>query len=346
MRSLLVLLTLLAAVVPAGAQQPDIPPVAQLPGAQAAPPTTTAPPADASQPTVFRSGASLVALNVTVTDGSKRLVTGLRADDFAVFEDGIQQRVQFFEAAEVPIDLILLIDTSSSMRDKMPIVHEAALGFLKTLRPIDRGAIVTFSDNVNVALGLTPDRSALEQAIRQTRAHGATALHNALYVALKEFGRSAQQGPDVRRQAIAVLSDGEDTSSLVSFDDVLAMARKTGVSVYTIKLQSEFAGHRANAQSNGDRTSRYFSESGYAMKTLATETGGLSFFPEVITDLKNVYGSIAQELSAQYSIGYTPTNPRRDGRFRRIIVRILTNPTLRPRARAGYTADADRRASR
>ena len=122
------------------------------------------------------------------------------------------------------------------------------------------------------------------------RANGATALHNAIYVALKEFGRAAQQGSDVRRQAIAVLSDGEDTSSLVSFDDVLGLARRGGVGIYPIRLQSQFASARASLDTNG----RYFSESAYSMKTLAQETGGKAYFPSVIGELKNVYAGIAQ----------------------------------------------------
>lgn len=298
----------------------------------------------AQQPAPFKSGASLVALNVTVTDGSKRAVGGLHADDFAVYEDGVQQRVQFFEASGVPIDLILLIDASSSMRDKMTVVHEAALGFLKTLRDGDRGAIVSFSDTVNVSQPLTTDRAALTAAVRGTRADGATALHNALYISLKEFGRLAQPGSpgsDVRRQAIAVLSDGEDTSSLVSFDDVLALARRSGVGIYPIRLQSQFASLRTNL----DENRKYFSESAYSMKTLAQETGGQAYFPAMIGELRNVYAVIAQELSTQYSIGYTPTNSRRDGRFRRIVVRLPAQPDLKPRARAGYTVEAERTAA-
>jgi Ca-activated chloride channel family protein len=314
----LVVALVVAAVSAVLAQQPEVEP--------------------AQQPAPFRSGASLVALNVTVTDGSKRAVSGLHAGDFAVYEDGVQQRVQFFESSGVPIDLILLIDASSSMRDKMTVVHEAALGFLKTLREGDRGAIVSFSDTVNVSQPLTTDRSALAAAVRATRADGATALHNALYISLKEFGRSAHQGSDVRRQAIAVLSDGEDTSSLVSFDDVLALARRSGVGIYPIRLQSQFASLRANL----DENRKYFSESAYSMKTLAQETGGQAYFPAIIGELKNVYAGIAQELSTQYSIGYTPTNARRDGRFRRIVVRLPAQPDLKPRARAGYTAEADR----
>ncbi len=311
-------------------------------GVPAQQPQTDAVQQPANGQTIFRSGASLVALNVTVTDPGKRFVRGLQAEDFAVFEDGVQQRVQFFEAGEVPIDLILLMDGSSSMRDKMATAKEAALGFLKTLRDGDRGAVVTFSDTVSVAQPLTGDRASLERAVQGAQAHGATALHNALYVSLKEFGRAAQQSADLRRQAIAVLSDGEDTSSLVSFDDVLALARKSGVSIYAIRMQSEFTTTRANM----DAGRRYFSESTYAMKSLAHETGGQAYFPNHIADLKNIYAGIAQELSAQYSIGYTPTNTRRDGRFRRITVQLPLQPTLKPRARAGYTADADRRAAR
>jgi Ca-activated chloride channel family protein len=328
-RLALVLGLLVTAVTVLPAQQP-----------QAEPPTPagqSAPAAQAPQaPAVFRSGASLVALNVTVMDSSRRFVPGLRAEDFAVYEDGVQQAVQFFEASDVPIDLILLLDASSSMRDKMPVVHEAALGFLHTLRDGDRGAVVTFNDSVSIAQTLTGDRSALEAAVTATTASGSTALHNALYVALKEFGRSAQQGGDIRRQAIAVLSDGDDTSSLVSFDDVLKLARGTGVGIYTIRVESRLT--RGRVTSIGRPAQ--FSESKYAMNTLARDTGGQAFFPAYVTDLKQVYASIAEELSAQYSIGYTPNNSRRDGRFRRIVVRLPSQPNLRPRTRSGYTAEA------
>ena len=307
---------------------------------------TLAMPASAQTPTpsepgqgasVFRSGASLVALNVTVTEG-KRLIPGLTLDDFAVYEDGVLQRVQFFESHDIPIDLILLIDTSASMSDKMPVVHEAAIGFLKTLRATDRGAVVTFGDNVNIVQALTSDRTELEEAVRRAQPHGSTALNNALYVAMKEFGRTAQQTGEVRRQAIAVLSDGEDTSSVIGFDDVLTMARKTGINIYTICLQNHYSIARA------DSSRKYFSESDYSMKTLAQETGAQSYFPQSVQELKGIYAGISDELSNQYSIGYSPTNWRADGRFRRIIVKVTAHPEFRPRARLGYTAETVRSA--
>jgi Ca-activated chloride channel family protein len=292
---------------------------------------------DIQTPT-FRSGASLVSLNVTVMDTSSHYITGLQSGDFAVFEDGVKQDVRFFESTAVPVDLFVLIDTSASMTDRMDVVHEAAIGFLRTLRPGDRGAVVAFSDTVTVVQPLTEDRPLLEKAIESTHAHGATALNNAIYIALKQFGQQARQEGAVRRQAIAVLSDGEDTSSLVSFDDVLGLARKMGVNIYTVSLQSKYAGQR-QAQ---DGMRRYFSESDYSMKTLARETGAQSFFPALATDLKGVYAAIAAELASQYSIGYVPANNRNDGRFRRVVVQITSRPDLKPRTRLGYTANGDR----
>jgi Ca-activated chloride channel family protein len=287
---------------------------------------------------VFRTSTNLVALNVTVTDPRQQYVTGLKLEDFAVFEDGVQQQIQFFEATEVPIDLIVLLDASSSMSDKMDVVQEAAVGFLKSLRPADRGAIVTFADQVDILQPLTSDRDALEKAVRSTRARGATSLHNAIYIALKQFGRPAGAGGEVRRQALAVLSDGQDTASLVSFDDVLTLARKSGVSVYTIALQSKYVSER-QAES---RQRRSFSDADYGMKMLAAETGAQAFFPAAIHELKRVYASISGEIASQYSLAYAPANPRADGRYRRIVVRVASQPQLRLRTRTGYTPEASR----
>lgn len=282
---------------------------------------------------VFRSSASLVALNVTVTKGDE-LITGLQAADFEVYEDGVQQEVRFFESQSVPMDVILLLDTSASMRNRMPVVHEAARAFMKVLGQGDRGAIVAFNDSVDVLQDLTSDTAAIEAAINATTASGSTALHNALYVALKQFGRSARQSGDVRRQAIAVLSDGEDTTSVITFEAVVNLARRMGVNIYTIGLRSELSRIRQAS----DRA--YVSDADYALRSLARETGARAFFPANVHELKGVYQDIAAELEAQYSIAYAPANGRPDGRFRRIQVRVTSDPHCRPRARAGYTADA------
>jgi Ca-activated chloride channel family protein len=251
----------------------------------------------------------------------------------------VQQELQFFESSSVPVDLIVLIDTSSSMRGRMELVHDAAIGFIETLRDGDRGAVVAFSDQAEVVQSLTGDREQLREAIRTTKAYGGTALHNAVYIALKQFGRLAAQNEDVRRQAIALLSDGDDTSSLIAFEDVMQQARRSGVSIYTIALKSKYATMQASAEGR-----RYFSESDYEMKTLARETGGQAFFPLRAHELGGIYDDIAEELSCQYSIGYASKNRRQDGEFRRVVVRVTGRPELRPRTRTGYLADTTRRA--
>ena len=285
------------------------------------------------QSSVFRSGASLVALNVSVVGPDKRFVTGLDASDFVVLEDGVRQEVRFFESSAVPVDLIILLDTSSSMRHRMEMVHEAALGFINTLRDGDRAAVVAFADGVRVIQPLTSDRGVLDGAIRSTTANGGTALNNALYVALKQFGRGARDTGDIRRQALAVLSDGNDTASLVSFDDVMELAQKSGVCVYPIALTSE--------EKPAENEPHFQSQSQYAMRQLAQQTGAQAFFPATVRELPRIYSSIAEEISHQYSIAYAPTNPRFDGSFRRIVVQVTGRPDAKPRVRPGYLAVAD-----
>ena len=289
---------------------------------------------------VFRSGVDLVALNVVVTDGQQKLVTGLKVADFVVFEDGVRQDVSFFAGGQVPLDLALLLDTSASMSDKMATVQEAAAGFASSIREGDRVTIVDIKETVKVLHPLDGDVEGARQAIRGTTARGGTALYNGLYTTLKEMVKQRRGSEDVRRQAIAVLSDGDDTASLITFDDVLEVAKQAGVAIYTITLRSP--GVIRQAASGGHRS---FSQSEFTMRALAQETGARSFFPAEIGELVSVYGSIAEELASQYAIGYTPKNPKRDGAFRRVIVQVEDHPGARTRTRSGYPAPRETRAS-
>ena len=280
----------------------------------------------------FRSTIDLVALNVVVTDGKQNFVNGLTADKFAIFEDGIRQDVRFFAAGEVPLDLAILLDTSASMTDKLTTAQQAAVGFASTLREQDRLLVVDIKDSTKVISPLGGDKDAAKKAILATAPRGGTGLYNGLYLTLKELTKARRGSGDVRRQALVVLSDGDDTASLMSFDDVMALAKESGISIYTITLKSKWMTRNATAGS------RYFSQSEYSMKALAQETGGRSFFPLEITDLSGVYASIAEELASQYALGYTSKNPKRDGGFRRVIVRVTDHPGVQTRARSGYLA--------
>src|SRR5262249_52387294 len=175
----------------------------------------------AAQQPAFRSGVDLVSLNVTVMEGT-HYVTDLEQKDFNVFEDGVKQDVTFFNKGNLPIALALLLDTSARMDTKLPTAQEAAIGFAKRLRPQHLAQVIDFDNRVTVLQQFTSSPQDLETAIRRTSAGGSTSLYNAVYIALKDLKKVVAKNTDeIRRQAIIVLSDGEDTSSLLPFEEVL-----------------------------------------------------------------------------------------------------------------------------
>ena len=274
----------------------------------------------------FRSAVDIVSLNITVVDAANHYVTDLEQPDFSIFEDGVKQDVTFFTRRPQPIALSLLLDSSASMEDKLPLLQEAATNFVRRLRPNDLGQIIDFDSRVTIRQPFTSKQSDLESAIAQTTSGGSTSLHNAIYISLKELAKmKALNEEDVRRQALIVFSDGEDTSSLVSFDEVLDLAKRSETAIFTIALRGT------------DSNTRGFREAEFIMRQLAQETGGRSFFPARIEDLSGVYTQIADELASQYTVGYASRNARNDGAFRRIVVQ-LARPNVTARTKKGYYA--------
>ena len=278
----------------------------------------------------FRSGVDLVALNVVATDSQGRPVRELSQADFVVTENGQQQDVSVFAVVPAPIDLALLLDTSASMSQKMGTVQRAAIGFTSVVRPGDRISIVDIKDTIKILHPLNEDVAGARQAIGLTSPRGNTSLYNGLYTTLREMMKQRPLDGGLRRQAIVVLSDGDDTSSLVTMDDLMDLAKQAGVAIYTITLQEESALLRGSA--NDPRSHK---ESMFAMKALAQETGARAFFPPSLLELAGVYDAIGKELANQYLVGYVPRNPHGDGSYRRIDVRI-ERPGIRARTRAGY----------
>ena len=282
------------------------------------------PPADptAPQQPAFRAGVDVVSLNVTVTDRGARFVTDLSRESFRVYEDGVLQDITYFARQQLPIALALLVDTSASMDEEMATAQEAAIGFAQRLNPDDLAEIVDFDSRVDVLQTFTNDIEQLERAIRQTSAGGSTSLYNALYISLKEIGKAPLRVEDVRREAIVVLSDGEDTSSLVTFEEVLDLAKRSETAIYTIGLKVDESGSG-------------FREADFVLRQLAQETGGRAFFPDDANDLAGIYEQISDELSNQYSLGYISANPLRNGRWRRIVVRVDRDDVF-ARTKQGY----------
>jgi Ca-activated chloride channel homolog len=291
-------------------------------------PPPTQPPAPRRRPPIFEAGIEIIQLAVSVMDAHNRYITGLREADFAVFEDGVRQDLTLFNHDDIPISLALMLDTSASMDEKMKEAQDAAVRFVRTLRPQDKAEVMQFNDRPTVLQDFTSDLTALEAAVRRTESSGPTLLHNALYVVLKDLAKQKKVG-ELRRRAIVILSDGEDTGSLVTDEQVLELARQTEINIYAISLR---------AKGGSERNRMSFSQAGHLMTALARETGGQVYFPNSISELDAVYDRIAEELRTQYSLGYVSSNKRRDGRWRRVVVRTPERDDLQVRHKIGYYA--------
>ena len=280
-------------------------------------------------PSLFRSGVDLVSLSVTVSNSAHSYVGDLNRDDFVVLENGVPQNVTYFARTAVPLTLALLIDSSASMEQAMVTAQEAAVGFVRTLTRADTAAIVDFDSRVEMAQGFTSDVRALEEAILRTTAGGATAMFNAIYIALKELAKKTapDEAQRPRRRAIILLSDGDDTSSLVSFEEALDAASRSDTAIYTIGLGvKDVSGPRPGSQ-----------EGAFILRRLAEQTGGRAFFPKQAKDLADVYRDIREELSSQYSLAYESSSARKDGEWRRIAVRV-NRESVSVRTKQGYFA--------
>lgn len=290
------------------------------------------PGADAPRIPSFGVGVEVVNLNLSVTDAKGRYVTDLGERDLAVYEDGVRQEICLFTQEKWPISAAILIDGSGSMNPVLPVAKDAAIRLLRTLGPRDQASVVQFNRRATVLQDYTSDVAALENSVRQIQAEGETALYTSLYVTLKGMVALRKEG-DLGRRAVVVLSDGEDTVSAVTDEQVFELARRAEVAVYAIGLLPPRPGSAGRA-----------SLPTYFLSTLARETGGRAYFPTSLAELDGVYDQIAEEIRTLYGVGYVSSNPARDGKWRQIAIQAL-RANLLVRHRSGYYASRlDRRA--
>jgi VWFA-related protein len=277
----------------------------------------------------FSSGVEMVKLDVTATDGKGRHVPALNEGDFKIYEDGVAQHVSVFTRERLPLSLSVLIDASNSMQSSLPAVKAAALRLLREMRGDDQAQIVQFNNHFTVRQDFTSDPAALEAAVKAIRVSGSTGLYNALYLTLKaarQYGRPAE----LTRQAIVLLTDGADTSSLVTEDQILEAARQGNVSVYVISLRlpEQESWGTDDADRNRDR---------FFLNELVRDTGGRAYFPTELFQLNGVYDTIADELRTQYTLGYISSNSDGNRRYRRVAIHMAP-PNVVVRHRPGYYA--------
>jgi len=255
-----------------------------------------------------------VLLWVTATDEEGNLVTDLTKDDFTVLEDDEPQQVVDFHMDTRPIKMAILIDTSSSMVDKIEEVHDAAGAFVESLREIDEALIIDFDENVYLIQDLTSDVDDLKKSIESTEPLGATALYDALHAAYRKIGTFDG------RKVIVVLSDGEDTSSQFGFERILEEAKTNSTMIYAIGLGIEGARPRRDV-----------------LKDFSGNTGGEFFYIKKKGTLQDAYARIAEELGKQFFLTYATTNEAWDGRWIKLKVESKREG-VKIRARRGYFA--------
>jgi Ca-activated chloride channel homolog len=273
-------------------------------------------------PPTFRTGTQIVSMFVTVTDAQRRLVPNLVQEDFEVRDNDKPQPIVLFENKNLPITVVVMLDTSGSMTGSLSLLRDAAEQFLIRLFPDDKAKVGAFNDKIEVSGRFSSDRDDLIAEMRGLDYGNGTRLFDALAVSLDEL-----KGIEGRR-VILVFTDGEDTASRVGAGSIIDRARAEEVMVYAIGFQSEFF--------NGVRMIRSKPDGG--LRKVADETGGGYFELTKSADLAPAFTRVAQELHSQYVIGFAPA--QLDGRVHKLAVR-LKQPGLTARARRSYQAAPD-----
>ena len=265
----------------------------------------------------------LVNVLFTVTDRRSKLVTDLEEQNLKIFEDNkLQMITNFTRETDLPLTIAMLIDTSTSIRDRFKFEQEAAISFLfNTLRPKkDKALLITFDSAIELAQDYTDNPEVLSKAIRQVQPGGGTKMFDAVFLACQEKLKA-----ETGRKILIVISDGDDNLSLKSLNGTLEMAQKSDVTIYTISTNS--SGFYGIAAPKADKV----------LKQLAEDTGGRAFFPFKAEDLSKSFQHISAELRSQYSLAYRSSNPARDGSFRSIKIET-DRKNLIVKSRKGYYA--------
>jgi Ca-activated chloride channel homolog len=266
---------------------------------------------------------NLVVLHTTVLDDRGRFAEGLKEENFRVFEDKAQQKLSLFKREDIPVSMGLVIDNSGSMREKRPRVNEAAITLVQASNKDDEAFVVNFNDDFYLDLDkdFTNSISELKEALERIDSRGSTALYDALIGSLDHLKKASKD-----KRVLLVVTDGEDNTSRNNLEKTIREIQRTNTVIYTIGLLGEEKGKNKTKAKK-------------ALQQIATASGGLAFFPESVDDVHNICEQVAHDIRNQYTLGYYPTNDRRDGSYRSVQVDILPprgRGKLVARTRNGY----------
>jgi len=293
----------------------------------------------------IRVDSDLVDLKVGVVSlNSQTRVSSLELKDFLVLEDGQPQQISFFAAADAPFDLVLLLDLSGSIADKLKLVRRSAKSFVDATRPLDRVAIVTFTDVPHLVSGFTWDRKELKNSIDKIeKPVGGTNFWDSLDYVLETV---LSPGSNSRRSAVVVMTDGVDNAlpevfgegSRITFDELLDVVRRSESIVFPIYLDTE----REEVKRHRTPSSAY--PIARDQLTRLAETCGTTLYKaSQLRDLDSVYDQVIKDLSTVYSLGYRPTNTSRDGKWRNVTVQLVDHQDVIAHTKRGYFSKSYRR---
>jgi Ca-activated chloride channel family protein len=277
----------------------------------------------------IRVDTTLVLVPVSVTDPMDRYVTGLDKENFKLSENGVDQEIATFSSDDAPMSVGIVFDTSGSMGNKLLRSREAVMQFMKTANPEDEFFLVQFNDRPELTQPFTPNTEDVQNRLIFIQPKGRTALLDGVYMAMNEMKKGKNP-----RKAILIISDGGDNSSRYTRSEVKNAVREADVQSYAIGIFEPFAS-RGRTPEELDGPS--------LLHDLAEQTGGRDFNVENLGELPDVAAKIGLELRNQYLLGYTPKNKDRDGKYRRIQVKVVKTtglPQLKPFFRLGYYAPA------
>jgi Ca-activated chloride channel homolog len=334
----------------------DIKAGAQTTGGKSAPATKTAvaptPPSIVGSPTatppvindddeIIKIDTELVNLNVRVIDRNNRPINNLQQNDFKIFEDGNVQQIDFFSKSEVPTNYALVIDNSGSLRQQLDKVIEAGKVLVNTNRADDETMVIRFvgRDKIEIEQPFTANKTDLTDALDNLYIEGGqTAIIDAVYLAVEniEEYEQSKRPEDRKRRALVLVSDGEDRNSYYNEKQLFELLRESEVQIYVVGFVEELSKDGGFIGKSPQGKSKSF------LERLASETGGKAYFPASANELPSLAKEISNELRTQYSIGYIPSNVRRDGTYRAIKVSVADGPGNQKRiaiSRAGRTAE-------
>jgi Ca-activated chloride channel family protein len=274
---------------------------------------------------IIRQRTSLVVVNVSVTDKQFRQIGGLNKDHFEIYEDKVRQQIEFFSDDDKPASIGVIFDLSGSMNNKISRARDAIKAFIDTCHDEDEFFLVGFNDRASLLAELSDGRSVLDK-LAWAEPHGQTALYDAAYLGVEKVKEGRHE-----KRAVLIVSDGQDNASRYNYGELRKLLKEADVQVYCIGILEE----GVSAGTSIDRQGQVI------LEELAHTTGGMAFFPTSFAELDDSVTRIALTLRHQYSIGYVPFNDQRDGKWRKIKVRVNAPkglPSLIVRAKEGYYA--------